>query len=375
VSGSPREIDDVMKYLGWFLFGFCLILVFQACYIAQYHGDWTVLVRVGAIKPHREHITAELGPLTCVDPLGHDGQVNYLIARDPFDRHDTGTLIQKSDNPPYRFRRVLYPLLAGGCGLLGPRATVSGLVFWIAVGGGLIVAACAFFRNEWKLPGIVFLFALLNPGIYLSAQVLTNDVLAMGLALVGMALWCRHQDRSAGMVLAAAVLVRETSILVSLVLAVLDFRERGARSALTLLLTSGLPYLCWSLWVRLMIPGGDGLENLSLPLVGFFSSLARWVAPSCVPFWGVLILFPVLSAGIAWKTDNRLIRLSCLAWIGLAMILSDSVWEHPGNALRAISPLWIFVALGYGTCKKQAPPPEQTSPVNEGEKALALHTG
>jgi hypothetical protein len=370
-----------MKWLGWFLVGFCLVLVFQGLYVARYRGDWTVLVRVGAIKPHRGLIEDELGPVKCVDPLGHDGQVNYLIARDPFDRHATSTVLSASDDPPYRFRRILYPLLAGGFGFLDPYATVCGLVFWTAVGGGLLAASCAFLCSEWQLPGIVILFTLFNPGIYLSAQVLTNDILAMGLGLAGVALWCRRRDYLAAAILAAAVLVRETSILFSIALALTELDRRGIRRAAILLLVSGLPCLLWSLWVRVTIPGGDGLHNLSLPLVGYLSSIPLWIDPARVTFGILTTVFLAASAIIAWKTNTHLLRVSCLAWIGLASILSADVWEHPGNALRAICPLWVFAAMAYGTCKqsnsRQAAeiPDGQTTPRGQdsGTSATARH--
>jgi hypothetical protein len=340
-----------MKSLRWFLVGFSLVLFFQACFVSRYNGDWTVLVRVGADKPHRELIEKELGPVTCVDALGHDGQINYLIARDPFNRRDTSALMSAWDNPPYRFRRILYPLLAGGFGGFSARGTVCGLLVWMALGGGLITGSCASLCSEWKLPQVAILLVLLNPGIYLSAQVLTNDVLATGLALAGVALWNRRLEFVAGLVLAAAVLARETSILVSLCLALTALRSHGVRAALSLVLVSCTPYLCWTLWVKLMIPGGNGLENLGLPFVGLYRSVFLWRDAASVVFGTVTVLLLGVGIFIAWKTDNMFIKLSCLACIGLAALLSTDVWGQPGNTLRALTPLWVFVAIGYGTLK------------------------
>jgi len=120
----------------WLLAGCGLVLAFQTFFVRQHGGDWAVLVRVGAEKPHRAHIEEELGPIVCLDALGHDGQINYLIARDPFCRHETQVILSEFDNPPYRYRRILYPLLAGWFGLLGPRAALAGLLFWLILGAG-----------------------------------------------------------------------------------------------------------------------------------------------------------------------------------------------------------------------------------------------
>jgi hypothetical protein len=360
-----------MKFFVWFLAGVGLVLSFQACFISRYGWDWRVLVRVGATKPHRGLIESELGPMTCVDAPGHDGQVNYLVARDPFNRRGTDLILSETDRPPYRFRRILYPLLAGGFGLFGPHATVCGLLFWMAVGGGLIVASVAGLCADWRLPGIVIPLALLNPGLYLSAQVLTNDVLAMGLALSGVLLWSRRSERAAAVVLAAAVLVRETSILVSLALALADFRGRGGRATLSLVLVSALPFVCWALWVQITVPGGNGEDNLGLPFVGVVRSLWLWVDPARVAFGVVTLLLLAAGALIAWKADDRFLRLSCVLWIALAVVLSQAVWEHPGNMVRAISPLWVFVALGYGTWKKKFAPSDLE--LHSAAGALPLH--
>ncbi len=183
-----------MKYLGWFLAGFGTILSFQTFFVQHYGGDWTLLVRVGSGKPH-ERIEQELGPVASVDDQGHDGQINYLIARDPFDCHETHEAVGPSSNPPYRYRRILYPLLAGGFGSFSPWTAFWGLVLWLAAGGGLIAAASAYLCQEWKLPGMALAFVLLSPGTYLSAQVLTNDVLATGLPYSALFSACAERMR------------------------------------------------------------------------------------------------------------------------------------------------------------------------------------
>jgi hypothetical protein len=341
-----------LQRLGWFLAGCGVVLALQSVFVWQHGGDWTLLIRVGAEKPHRAHIEDELGPLVCLDALGHDGQINYLMARDPFGGRGTPALLSEFDNPPYRYRRILYPLLAGGFGLATPRAALLGLLFWSIFGGGLIAAASAELGARWRLSGTVMILVLLNPGVYLASQVLTADTLAAGLALSGVVFWQRRWPRAAALTLASAALVRETSLLVSLSLALALLAQRRPRPALLLAMTTGLPWLAWSLWVRWAIPGGDGLENLSLPFAGIFRSISLWrgQGPASVLFGVVGLLLLGAALVIAWRTTNRLVFWSCVVWVCLAVVLSQDVWGHPGNVLRALTPLWAFVALGYGTC-------------------------
>jgi hypothetical protein len=345
----------VLSPLGWFLAGCGLVLALQTFFVRQHGGDWAVLIRVGADKPHRAHIEEELGPIVCLDALGHDGQINYLIARDPFCRHDTNVLLSVFDNPPYRYRRILYPLLAGGFGLFGARAVLLGLVFWLLLGAGLIAAASADLCSRWRVSGTAMVLVLLNPGTYLSAQVLTADALAAGLALGGVVLWFRQRQRTAALVLAAAVLVRETSLLVTLSLVLPLLAQRRIRPALFLAATSGLPWLAWSLWVRWAIPGGNGLENLSPPFAGIIESIPLWriQGPASVVFGGLSLLLVAAALPIAWRTPNRFLCCSCLLWACLAVVLSRDVWGHPGNVLRSLLPLWVFLVLGYATCARQ----------------------
>jgi hypothetical protein len=196
---------------------------------------------------------------------------------------------------------------------------------------------------------------LLNPGMYLSAQVLTADVLATGLGLLGVVLWQRQRELIAALVLAAAVLVRETSLLVSLSLVLPLLVQRRLRPAFFLAAISGLPWLAWSLWVRWAIPGGNGLENLSPPFVGILESIPLWrvQGPACVVFGGLSLLLVAGAFLIAWRTPNRFLCCSCLHWACLAVVLSRDVWGQPGNVLRTLMPLWVFLALGYGTCARQ----------------------
>jgi hypothetical protein len=329
-----------------------MVLAFQACFVWLHYGEWTVLLHVGAIRASRDRIESELGPVRCLDRFGHDGQLNYLMGRDPFDRHGTSSIFRGYDNPPYRYRRIFYPLLAGCFGLTGPHAVVLGLVFWSMLGGGLIAAATAELCWQWRLSSTVLVLALLNPGVYLAAQVLTADILATGLALTGLVLWQYRRHTLAALMFAAAVLTRETSVLVSLGLALSLLEQRRPRSAALLTLTSILPWLLWSLWVRWAIPGGNGLENLSLPVVGIVAAVPNWreQGVACVVM-GILGLLVTAAAWVLpWRTPNRFVACCCLPWAYLALVLSYAVWEQPGNALRALTPLWVFLTLAYGIC-------------------------
>jgi hypothetical protein len=352
-----RSCDDLEKppggasarsLAGWFLAGFVLILAFQAVWVSGHGGDWTALVHTGARLSTRERIEEELGPVVCVDSLGHDGQLDYLIARDPLALRDTPDFLREH-NPPYRYRRILYPLLAGGFGLFSPTQTLLGMILMVAVGGGLVLAASADLCRLWSLPGAAMAFVLLNPGLYLGAQVLTDDVLALGFGLTGIALWQRQSYRLSMLCLAAAVLTKEIYLLIVLCVAGVTFLRGERRRAVMIASAASLPFALWALWIAWKIPGTHGMNNFALPGAGVAESVPIWArfgpAELCQGAVGVLMVVAALWS--VWHSRSSLLRLSCLSWAGLALVLSVDVWGLPGNLLRTMAPLWMFAAFGY----------------------------
>ena len=59
------------------------------------------------------------GPVVLIDGTGHDGQYFFLQANDPWLLNPTEGL-EFLDFPTYRAQRMLYPVVAGLGGLLGP---------------------------------------------------------------------------------------------------------------------------------------------------------------------------------------------------------------------------------------------------------------
>jgi hypothetical protein len=350
----PRPSPDrvVRNALGWFAAGAGLVLAFQTFWVSLHQWDPTVLLRVGSGLSHKEVVEAELGPVHSLDPLGHDGQINYLIARDPLCRRGTDAYLREFDNPAYRYRRILYPLLAGGGGVFSGPATLAGMIAWIAVGAGLAAAAGAYLAKRWGLPGLTPFLLLLNPGIYLSAQTLTADALALGFALAGVALWEGRREGAAGIVLAAATLVKEACLLVPICLALTPLFDRRLAATSRLLAVSGLPWLGWSFWVSGRVLGGAGANNFDWPGAGILTAVRLWpgMGPAEVVQGWLALLLVAGSVALAWRSPNPFLRRSCLAWAGLAMLLSSDVWGYPGNLLRSLAPLWAFAALAYGTC-------------------------
>src|SRR5687767_10737804 len=83
-SNNARAVLDCSRpspWFFWFVVGAGFALMAMNGQGAENLGS---LLRVGTDNPAFARIESELGPIVSPDPMGHDGQLYYMIARDPF---------------------------------------------------------------------------------------------------------------------------------------------------------------------------------------------------------------------------------------------------------------------------------------------------
>jgi hypothetical protein len=230
-------------------------------------------IRAGSRGPGAELVARDFPRLTAPDEVGLDGQQFYAIARDPFHPE---TVADNLDRPQYRYQRPLYPALAwllhpsgGGPGLVVAFVVVSLLGVFL---GGLAMGALA--RLLHGPPWLALLFPLL-PGAVWSLTSSVADAMAVALCLVTIVATLRDRNGLALLAAVAAVLTRETAILVPLALLL---ARRGKRD-LPLLILPGVALAGWLLLVRGWVPsGGLPSERLVFPLTGLFDAITeRWI--------------------------------------------------------------------------------------------------
>jgi hypothetical protein len=343
--------------LSWFLLGAGVLFAVQASVVWQHGGQWTWLLHVGSQKPFRRLIEFELGPVIADSPLGHDGEMFYVIARDPLGRYGTPKLfLQLPDPAPqYRYRRILYPLLAGGGGTFGPRATFFGLIAWQLIGAGMLMAATADLGFLWKAGWWVLPAVLFNLGMWFSGILLTSDNLALGLAVCGVALWERKQTATSLVALALSALARETLILVPLALALATWIDGHRKTAVAIAAAATVPLGLWELWLRTnMVAGISGVHNISVPGRGLYELMqawatgAEWVSRTDHITGGLGIGLIVSACVLGSVSQRRFLRVANFSWAALGLMLSFAVWAGPTNALRVLAPLWVFSVLTLG---------------------------
>ncbi len=344
----------------WFVIGVVAAIFLQWIQIRAIGGGLDGLLSVGQTSPMRPYIETDLGSVITVPDRGHDGQTAYLIARDPL---AAGPAAAAMDHAGFRYRRILYPGLAGLGGLLGAGATLVGLAAVAALAFGLAAAATADLAIGQRANDRLALAAVINPGLWLSVQLLTVDALAIGLTLTGLALWRREKLTPAAIILALATLAKDQMLLVALSLAAWELtRSRRTRAAII-----GGPavvtLLGWSLVTSLLVDDGFAVRgNLTAPFAGIAAAARNWdavAASDLILAVGTLALIGLAAAG-AWRRRREVEAFLLVPWIALALISSNWVWDLGNNVARVyaiVLPLAALALARRGTRARLDPAP------------------
>ena len=228
------------------LAGLFSLLLWLLVIVGKYGGNPTGLARIGDQMPLAPRLQGQ--PLVVlVGKRGNDGQQFLALATDPF-QIDPGTSAAV-DNPIYRGKRLLYPLLAWLLGLGRP-----GLIVWamglinvvcIAVAAG-VVARWAQLEQRSPRWGLA---VLALPGYWITLSLDTADLLATSLMLTAALAWRQQRIAPAAAALSAALLSRETALLAWAAMGFNALWRRRWRWLLPLALAP-LPLLAWTASLR-----------------------------------------------------------------------------------------------------------------------------
>ncbi len=285
---------------------------------------------------------------------GHDGMSSYLIARDPFGR--AGMLKSWRTAEPdggagYRYRRILYSLLAGGGGSFSPRATLWGLIILAAIGFGMTTAGLFWVIRHCQLPTWAILGVFTNPGLIVSITILTADSLAFGLSVCGVGSYLASRLRQAALCFAGAILCKDQYWLVPVGLALYELCRGSGRSAVRLCTMPVIPLLLWCFWVYYGMGLSDAFSprgNLTVPFEGLLSFLPLLLEPEALDRGTPAAMICALAIGFL-LISRRIVgpyRFLLAPWLLLACVLSTWVWRPTSDVARTLAPIWTFVFVG-----------------------------
>lgn len=313
-------------------------------------------IRIGDLLPAERFWTAE----THVEPgVGYDGQWFFYLAHDPLLRaSDPESFL---DLPAYRYARILYPALAWMLALGQPAALPWSLlaVNLLAVLGGT-VACYDLLRQLGGSRWLVLAYAF-SPPILIGVTAMLAEPTSLALVAAGLALAVRSRHRTAGLVLALAVLAREPSLLVPLgfglyALARWDWK-RGAAYLLPLALPIG-----WHVWIWAKLgafPSAQSPSNFGVPFGGAyyrFGLLLGWHGPMLgepVPATNVFAEATIVAVSAAivviglTKVLERRDVFAWLLWLQAALALGTGplVWADLYSYGRVLGLLYFMYAL------------------------------
>ncbi len=329
--------------LFWFVIGASLAV---GAMRAQNPPNLASLLRVGSTNPLLAQIEQELGPIESPDSVGHDGQIYYLIARDPWATGPTVAALSQFDtNPPrYRYRRILYPLLVGGFGQFDGRTTLFSMILWVAISMGVATVATADLTFHLRGSARAALIASVNVGALVSAMLLTADMLALALALLGLTFAARERRTWAIAAFAVAGLTKELYLFVPLSVALWHWMERRRAQAVVYATLPLLPLIVWAIYVSMRVPDLPiKVASFGVPMVGILTSIPQWRhrngAEQLVGAY-VGVSF-VTAAAMVVAGRAGILRWVLAPWLTLGLVATEvAVWDIPSNVARQFAILW-----------------------------------
>ncbi|MBE9202284.1 hypothetical protein IQ218_00825 [Synechocystis salina LEGE 06099] len=363
---NPIAVDNISPQVSHktkFPFGPMLVALGLAIavagyfYWAKFDGQITGFFRIGSVLP----LSPLLNPaetLIYQGELGYDGQQFLTIALDPGLQNDGS--IAALDHPSYRYRRILYPLLGYLLGLGNPVLIPWALMLINILAIAVCTGLTAIYFQDQKQSWTGALAVLAIPGawmvLFLSTADLLASVFSLG-AVVCQQIFPPHRSEKWWLVpilLALALLTRETSLIIWLAIALTLVQKRQWRSMGGLLL-SLLPLTLWLGYIRWrQLPGGSGTGNFGWPLVGIGEKFQNLIQTGLTAnnlyeaYLWFLLLFTL--ALLVWLTrpqrrDN--ITLTYGGWLygGLLLVASFYILNYYLNYSRVFLDVFLLAIL------------------------------
>lgn len=294
-------------------------------------GTVDALLGAGDEGPSRAAIEEEIPDLAPLEGVGHDGQQFYVIARHPFDPQAAEGAVGPL---AYRYRRILFPLVAGRMAPGGGRPVIAAFFALSLLGVALGARALQLLgRGPRWMP----LVAAVSPAVITSLTLSLSDALGSGLALMAVALASRRRWGWAVALAVLAALTRETFLVVAVALLLtpaMPVRWRAAALLAPVAAVGG-----WMLWLAGAIPGTSvldgGSDQLALPFAGYLSGDTDAQTFLVAGLAIVLLVVGALRTRVVAPHVAAVLALQAV----LLVCVSELVAFNWVNAVRTAAPL------------------------------------
>jgi hypothetical protein len=349
------------------------LLVFAAFALAMhsrlqssYRGNYSGFIQISRhlfdanpMLSTRDEVRASL---LLTNGYGYDAQFMYFAAFDPFLRayaDHPATYGAFMDAPGYRFGRIGFSLLTRVLSAAQwPRYPATMVWLVIASLGVSAVMLASMAARSGASPGWGMLI-LLVPGFWQSLSTALPEPIAAAFLIGGC--WCTLRGRwLAGAALwGAALLIRETSLIVVVLLLAEPFLSGQRKQALTSAAVTFLPvmgwrlYVGWVLWPDWRWQGFlHNPHDFGWPFAGFLSVWSKVLAGAYEPGMAVpgialtllLIGAFAVAAVIAIRKPSAL-TVGAVVLAVIAVSLNDYVWTYVSDGQRLTYEVFVLLAL------------------------------
>jgi hypothetical protein len=306
--------------------------------------------------------------LRVIDGPGSDGQFFYFMTFDPFMttwRQTPDRYAEYLDAPPYRYGRIGFSLLTGLVSLNHPTRYPVIMVTLVIIGLALSAAWLGAIAQQRGLSPWYGALILLVPGFWRAAEGVLPEPLAIASILA--AYWCirREQWWTAGLLLGASMLIRETSGALVLALAGGLLITGKHRPGLIVTALAFVPIVAWKIFVAWVFWARSGLHGLlptpndsGLPFAGMWhlwTVLARGeYSPGVWEMTRGAMVFPIVilaAIGLAvWAAARQRTAAAMAALFYAALTITfnyEAVWIHLAPIERLTIDLFVALALVF----------------------------
>lgn len=304
--------------------------------------DWDVSVFAAfgeEAAPTLEYGERLLGDVYARSDQGHDGKFFFVLANDPW-LLNPAEHASYLDRPLYRAQRILYPLLAGGFGLLGPTAIVWAMVLVNVAALGVGSVAAAVVAREMGGSSWWGLAFGLNVGLL--SELTAGGAGIVGAAFVMLAVAAlQHRKHGAALaLLVLAALSREVFLVSAAGMAWWLWTQGERRSAVRVLVVPGIAVVSWGLYVRARLgweTGASEVQELGLPFVGFVRTFEFWNGWSVSMLIAVMIMLLLAVFMIRVLREGWLVGWAAVGFVPLAGLFTPQVWFNYYDITRAVA--------------------------------------
>jgi hypothetical protein len=337
-----------------------VIVIVGLAYFFAFEGNIYGFFRIGTYFPLSPYI--DISDDVIVKGAGYDGHLFLAIALDPLLSHPDS--LGALDNPRYRYRRILFPLLGYGLAL-GQRPAVPYMLVIINITAfiGLVGLMLKISGAYGKL-NYAPLLLLAVPGLWVSQLLTTADLLGAFLLLLALYSYMNERYYQVAACYALAALTHETMVIVIGSLIIASFIANKRKEAFTVSLGI-IPFVLWNSFVLVKIPAETSttgiIENFSIPGHGIlekFITIFNHHALDAISLFDIfsftllLLSFVMLILHACHKQLRSVILPPALAYAGLFLIAKMQILEYYVGFLRVFSNVFIMTIVCIVMLKK-----------------------